>query len=85
MPLWDRIEEVLVAWEAAGNPRLIQRWNGYAWEAHGFAAKLAEAKRIQYPDSKIELPAQEPGPAPRPLGPGIGRHRKPQASGPERR
>ncbi|MFF5568979.1 DUF6087 family protein [Streptomyces sp. NPDC012623] len=66
-------------------PRLIQRWNGHAWEAHGFAANLAEAKRIQYPDSKIETPAQEPGPAPRPLGPGTGRHRKPQASGPERR
>ncbi|MEV7087749.1 DUF6087 family protein [Streptomyces sp. NPDC093085] len=69
-----------------GAPRLIQRWNGHVWEAYGFAANLAEAKRVLYPGAKTEPSAQEPGPgqAPRPLAPGTGRHRKPQTSGPER-
>ncbi|MFE4336697.1 DUF6087 family protein [Streptomyces sp. NPDC056831] len=30
-------------------PRVIQRWNGYAWELHQFAANLAEAQRLLHP------------------------------------
>ncbi|MET9354765.1 DUF6087 family protein [Streptomyces sp. NPDC006617] len=60
-------------------PRVIQRWNGYAWEPHGFAANLAEARRILHPDSgAVSIPEPAPGPVPK-LGPGTGRHRKPQA------
>ncbi|MGW5332940.1 DUF6087 family protein [Streptomyces bauhiniae] len=61
-------------------PRLIQRWNGHAWEAHGFAANLGEAKRILYPAAQ-EPPAQTPVPAQNPLRAGTGRHRKPPATG----
>ena len=64
-------------------PRVIQRWNGYAWEPHGFAANLAEAKRILYPQAD-EPPASMPAPACKPLGAGTGRHRKPQAPGPNK-
>ncbi|MCS0605320.1 DUF6087 family protein [Streptomyces sp. LP11] len=65
-------------------PRLIQRWNGYTWEAYGFAADLAEAKRVLYPAAQ-EPPVQAPGQAPNPLRAGTGRHRKPPAAaaGPE--
>ncbi|WP_031069459.1 DUF6087 family protein [Streptomyces sp. NRRL S-118] len=56
-------------------PRAIQRWNGHMWEPHGFAVNLAETKRILFPDTEA---APASGPAPR-LGPGTGRHRKPQA------
>jgi hypothetical protein len=63
-------------------PRVIQRWNGHAWEPHGFAADLAEAKRILYPEA-AEPPASAP--ARKPLGAGTGRHRKPQAPGPNTR
>ncbi|MEU8784320.1 DUF6087 family protein [Streptomyces sp. NPDC048637] len=56
-------------------PRAIQRWNGYAWEPHGFASNLAEAKRILYPEATTP-PAAVPGY--QPLRPGRGRHRKPQ-------
>ncbi|MET7905963.1 DUF6087 family protein [Streptomyces sp. NPDC005355] len=37
-------------------PRAIERWNDYEWESHGFAANLAEAKAILYPEAD-ELPA----------------------------
>ncbi|MBZ9638197.1 DUF6087 family protein [Streptomyces sp. PSKA30] len=57
-------------------PRAIERWNGYVWEPHGFAADLAEAQAILYPEAS-EPPT--PGPAPKPLGSGTGKHRKPQA------
>ncbi|MCL3998679.1 DUF6087 family protein [Streptomyces lavenduligriseus] len=57
-------------------PRAIQRWNGHLWEPYGFAANLAEAKRVLFPGTGA-TPA--PGPAPK-LGPGTGRHRKPPAS-----
>ncbi|MFD7469635.1 DUF6087 family protein [Streptomyces tendae] len=56
-------------------PRVIQRWNGHEWEPHGFAADLAEARRVLHPDSGA-VPSPEPAPK---LGPGTGRHRKPQA------
>ncbi|MER5970428.1 DUF6087 family protein [Streptomyces sp. NPDC002055] len=58
-------------------PRAIERWNGYAWEPYGFAANLAEAKAILYPEAK-DSPAPAQGPAPKPLGTGTGKHRKPQ-------
>jgi hypothetical protein len=57
-------------------PRAIERWNGHTWEPHGFAANLAEAKAILYPEADEPSP---PGPVPKPLGSGTGRHRKPQA------
>ncbi|MFM9610921.1 DUF6087 family protein [Streptomyces niveiscabiei] len=59
-------------------PRVIERWNGHAWEPSAYAADLAEAKRILYPET--EAPA--PGPVRQPLAPGRGRHRKPD---PDRR
>jgi hypothetical protein len=55
-------------------PRVIQRWNGHVWEPHGFAADLAEARRVLFPDTEA---ARSLGPAPK-LGPGTGKHRKPQ-------
>ncbi|UFQ16242.1 MULTISPECIES: DUF6087 family protein [Streptomyces] len=58
-------------------PRAIERWNGHAWELHTIASNLAEAQRILHPDTAESSPA--PGPAPNPLGPGTGKHRKPQA------
>ncbi|MGW0945053.1 DUF6087 family protein [Streptomyces sp. NPDC002623] len=57
-------------------PRAIERWNGHTWEPYGFAADLAEAKAVLYPQA-IEPPT--PGPLPKPLGSGTGKHRKPQA------
>ena len=59
-------------------PRVIQQWNGHAWEPHRFAVNLAEARRILYPQAS-EPPASEP--ARKPLGSGSGRHRKPQEPG----
>ncbi|WP_138896534.1 DUF6087 family protein [Streptomyces chryseus] len=59
-------------------PRAIERWNGHAWEPYAFAANLAEAKRILYPEAN-KPPARAPGPAPKPLGSGTGKHRRPQA------
>ncbi|WP_225101869.1 DUF6087 family protein [Streptomyces sp. CoH27] len=56
-------------------PRAIQRWNGHMWEPYGFAASLAEARRVLFPDTEV-TPVS--GPAPK-LGPGTGRHRKPRA------
>ncbi|MFD9220296.1 DUF6087 family protein [Streptomyces sp. NPDC060064] len=56
-------------------PRAIQRWNGHTWEPYGFAANLAEAKRVLFPSTEV---APASGPAPK-LGPGTGRRRKPQA------
>ncbi len=55
-------------------PRVIQRWNGYAWEPHGFAANLAEAQRLLHPQAE-EPPTVA---APHPLRAGRGRHRKPR-------
>lgn len=63
-------------------PRAIERWNGYAWELHGFAANLAEARRILYPDAD-KSPAHAPPPG-RPLAPGKGKHRKPDPPRPPR-
>ncbi|GGU41142.1 hypothetical protein GCM10010211_00120 [Streptomyces albospinus] len=63
-------------------PRVIERWNGHAWEPCAFAANLAETKRILYPEAQ-EPPT--PGPAPKPLGSGTGKHRKPQAPRSDRR
>jgi hypothetical protein len=57
-------------------PRAIERWNGHTWEPYGFAAGLAEAQAILYPEANEPSP---PGPVPKPLGSGTGKHRKPQA------
>ncbi|MFI8087092.1 DUF6087 family protein [Streptomyces sp. NPDC086080] len=59
-------------------PRVIQRWNGYAWEPHGYAANLAEAQRLLYP--RDEAPPTAPVPRPQPLREGRGRHRRPGPS-----
>lgn len=56
-------------------PRVIQRWNGYAWEPYGFASNLAEAKRILYPETMTPPAAVS---APQPLRSGTGKHRKPR-------
>ncbi|MEV6834637.1 DUF6087 family protein [Streptomyces sp. NPDC051133] len=61
-------------------PRAIERWNGHVWEPYGFAATLAEAKAILYPETDEPSP---PGPVPKPLGSGTGKHRKPQAPRPD--
>ncbi|WP_342354219.1 DUF6087 family protein [Streptomyces inhibens] len=53
---------------------MIQRWNGHVWEPHGFAADLTEARRVLFPDTEA---ARSSGLAPK-LGPGTGKHRKPQ-------
>ncbi|OMI89149.1 hypothetical protein BSZ07_13870 [Streptomyces sp. M1013] len=59
-------------------PRVIQRWNGHEWDPYGLAANLAEARRVLHPDSgAVSNPGPAPGPVPQ-LGPGRGRHRKPQ-------
>jgi hypothetical protein len=59
-------------------PRAIERWNGHAWEPQGFASNLAEAKGILYPE--ISEPST-PGPVPKPLGSGTGKHRRPREPG----
>ena len=56
-------------------PRAIERWNGHTWEPFAVAANLAEARRILYPGA--QEPAVPPS-VPNPLGPGTGKHRKPQ-------
>lgn len=55
-------------------PRVLQRWNGYAWEPHGYAANLADAQRFLYPRDEEPPTAAQP----QPLGVGRGRHRKPR-------
>lgn len=50
------------------------------WELHEFAANLAEAKAILYPEADEPSPT---GPVPKSLGSGNGKHRKPQAPGPD--
>ncbi|MFK0253215.1 DUF6087 family protein [Streptomyces sp. NPDC090445] len=57
-------------------PRVIERWNGHAWEPHACAAGLADAQRILYPEAG-NTPASPPGEGRQPLAPGTGRHRKP--------
>jgi hypothetical protein len=57
-------------------PRAIERWNGHTWEPYAFAANLAEAKVILYPEASQPPP---PASAPKPLGSGTGKHRKPPA------
>ncbi|GGW92470.1 DUF6087 family protein [Streptomyces lomondensis] len=57
-------------------PRVIERWNGHAWEPYAYAADLTEAKALLYPEANGAAPA---GPAPKPLGPGTGKHRRPPA------
>ncbi|MCP3755724.1 DUF6087 family protein [Streptomyces sp. TBY4] len=57
-------------------PRAIERWNGHAWEPHGFALNLTEAKLILYPEANAPTAAAR-APADQPLAPGKGRHRKP--------
>ncbi|MFE7661260.1 DUF6087 family protein [Streptomyces celluloflavus] len=55
-------------------PRLIQRWNGSAWEVFTMAANLSEARELLRP-ADTESPAQEPAqPARSPLAPGPDRH-----------
>ncbi|WP_142216747.1 DUF6087 family protein [Streptomyces sp. SLBN-118] len=56
-------------------PRAIQRWNGHMWEPYGFAANLAEARRVPFPNTEV---APSSGSAPK-LGPGTGKHRKPRS------
>lgn len=55
-------------------PRVIQRWNGYTWEPHGFAVNLAEAQRLLHP--RDEGPPTVAAAHPQPLRAGRGRHRK---------
>ncbi|MCS0638962.1 DUF6087 family protein [Streptomyces sp. LP05-1] len=55
-------------------PRLVERWNGHAWEPYVFASDLAEAKRLLYPEANTPPPGGSSGR--RPLAPGTGRHRK---------
>ncbi|WP_405798353.1 DUF6087 family protein [Streptomyces sp. NBC_01506] len=57
-------------------PRVIQRWNGYAWEPHGTVPNLAEAQRLMRP--RDEEPPTVATPESRPLDAGRGRHRKPR-------
>lgn len=57
-------------------PRVIQRWNGCAWEPHGCAANLAEAQRLLHPPD--EEPSAAPVPQSQSLQAGRGRHRKPR-------
>ncbi|WP_329251711.1 DUF6087 family protein [Streptomyces sp. NBC_01478] len=57
-------------------PRAIERWNGHTWEPYAFAADLAGAKAILYPETS---PTPSSVPVPKPLGSGTGRHRKPPA------
>jgi len=57
-------------------PRAIERWTGHGWEPYAFAADLAAAKRILYPEANT-APSPAPGPVRQPLAPGKGRHRKP--------
>ncbi|MER5515921.1 DUF6087 family protein [Streptomyces sp. NPDC002763] len=59
-------------------PRAIERWNGHAWEPYGFAANLAEAKAVLYPEASEPVST---GPVPKPLGSGTGKHRKPHGGG----
>ncbi|MEU3085706.1 DUF6087 family protein [Streptomyces massasporeus] len=61
-------------------PRAIERWNGHTWELHGFAAGLADAQAILYPEANEP---SRPGPVPKPLGSGTGKHREPQAPSPD--
>ncbi len=63
-------------------PRAIEQWNGHIWEPYAFASNLAEARLILHPDAKEPPP---PSPVPRALGPGSGRHRKPQTPRSDRR
>ncbi|MEV5998840.1 DUF6087 family protein [Streptomyces griseomycini] len=55
-------------------PRSIQRWNGHAWEPHGFAANLTWAQRILHPPQPSAAPAR----LPQPLGAGRPGHRRPR-------
>ncbi|MEU2607652.1 DUF6087 family protein [Streptomyces albus] len=57
-------------------PRVIQRWNGHAWEFHEFAANLTEAQRILHPPP--EQSSAAPAHLPQPLSAGRGRHRRPR-------
>lgn len=56
-------------------PRAIQQWNGRMWQPYSFAANLAEARRVLFPNTEI---SPSSGPAPK-LGPGTGRRRESQA------
>lgn len=61
-------------------PRVIERWNGYAWEPYGLAADLTAAKAVLFPERGVPEVRGTPPPGPG-LGPGNGRHRKPPAPG----
>ncbi|MFI9202344.1 DUF6087 family protein [Streptomyces sp. NPDC053048] len=55
-------------------PRLIVRWDGYAWQPVAVVEDLAVAKTVLYPPEPAgERPAEWDRPAPEP---GAGRHRK---------
>ncbi|WP_405677652.1 DUF6087 family protein [Streptomyces sp. NBC_01511] len=55
-------------------PRVIQRWNGFAWESHGTVVNLAAAQRLLHP--RDEEPPTVATPESQPLSAGRGRHRK---------
>ncbi|GAA1925281.1 DUF6087 family protein [Streptantibioticus ferralitis] len=57
-------------------PRLIQRWNGTAWEFAALAADLKEAQKILHPPKNEPAGLEPAEPAFRPMAPGRGRHRK---------
>lgn len=61
-------------------PRAVERWNGHTWELYGFAASLAEAQAILYPEANEGSP---PGPVRKPITSSTGKHRKPQTPRPD--
>ncbi|WP_369776343.1 DUF6087 family protein [Streptomyces sp. R33] len=56
-------------------PRLILKWDGFAWQALTTVENYAAACQVLNPSAQAEA-AQLPGHTPR-LGKGSGRHRKP--------
>ncbi len=57
-------------------PRVVQRWSGYAWEPYAVTRDLAEALRLVRPP--VEEPRDCPaGESPGALRSGRGRHREP--------
>nr|WP_269846238.1 DUF6087 family protein [Streptomyces carminius] len=54
------------------------RWNGSSWELFAVADDLEQARRIVRPPAEPVPGEETPGPAPDPLAPGRGRHRRPR-------
>jgi hypothetical protein len=69
---------------APAAPRLVERWNGHAWEFFAVAEDLAAARRILYPKTAEAGPTTRQAPS-KPLGSGTGTHRKPPAPRPDQR